>query len=451
MRDGRFYPGPRARAHRRLPRAPGRPLRRGRRRAQSTRTGKPILTATELAVADPDNAGSGGRPRHRAALLPVGNRAVTALGHLYRYARHRRRRRAGAIVAVTATEPRRRRRSPCSSRAGARAGAGAVRPLALRRRPHGARRHVDAAHRRWPPPATGARAAALTTPLLSFRRVPGLIGARPQPERLPGSRSQAFADTLDATSCVVGRRSTACPSAQPQRRPAGDPGEQPEAARSAPSRSTALGADYTFTTDVRGGAAPAGGVVAGDLYLVGGGDPLLTSRRLSAAPTITIHGDQRRRRSTRSPTRSWPPASPRCRAARRRRLALRRRVLPRRRGATTSAPSRPGRSTRCSSTTPASRTAAARGRSPTTPTPAPASELTQLLARTGRVDRRRREHRHRAEQRHRRGEHRQSAPLPGRRRRDADHQRQQHRRDAGQGAGRALGRRRQHATPASRR
>ncbi len=38
-----------------------------------------------------------------------------------------------------------------------------------------------------------------------------------------------------------------------------------------------LGADYRFTTEVRAAAAPVGGVVAGDLYLVGGGDPLLTS------------------------------------------------------------------------------------------------------------------------------------------------------------------------------
>ena len=37
-----------------------------------------------------------------------------------------------------------------------------------------------------------------------------------------------------------------------------------------------LGADHAFTTEVRS-AAPAAGVVAGDLYLVGGGDPLLTS------------------------------------------------------------------------------------------------------------------------------------------------------------------------------
>ena len=34
------------------------------------RTGKPILTATELAVADPGQPRAGHRPRHRAAVLP---------------------------------------------------------------------------------------------------------------------------------------------------------------------------------------------------------------------------------------------------------------------------------------------------------------------------------------------------------------------------------------------
>lgn len=55
--------------------------------ALSAATGKPILVATELATADPANSGvravvSGGR-----LCYPSGNRAVTALGHLYRYAR----------------------------------------------------------------------------------------------------------------------------------------------------------------------------------------------------------------------------------------------------------------------------------------------------------------------------------------------------------------------------
>ena len=53
----------------------------------SERTGKPILVATELAVADPSNPGpaavrAGGRVCYASA-----NRAVTALGHLYRYRR----------------------------------------------------------------------------------------------------------------------------------------------------------------------------------------------------------------------------------------------------------------------------------------------------------------------------------------------------------------------------
>ena len=55
----------------------------------STATGKPILLATELAVADPDNAGpatvrSTGRLCYSSA-----NRAVTALSHAWDHARWR--------------------------------------------------------------------------------------------------------------------------------------------------------------------------------------------------------------------------------------------------------------------------------------------------------------------------------------------------------------------------
>ena len=58
----------------------------------SDRTGKPIFVATELAVADPQNPGpvavrAGGRLCYSSA-----NRAVTALGHLYRYSRYLQRR-----------------------------------------------------------------------------------------------------------------------------------------------------------------------------------------------------------------------------------------------------------------------------------------------------------------------------------------------------------------------
>ena len=54
--------------------------------------GKPILTATELAYADPANAGPAAVRASGRLAYPSGNRAVTALGHLYRDARHRARR-----------------------------------------------------------------------------------------------------------------------------------------------------------------------------------------------------------------------------------------------------------------------------------------------------------------------------------------------------------------------
>jgi acetyltransferase len=54
----------------------------------SVRTGKPILVATELAVADPNNAGVVAVRDSGRLCYASGNRAVTALGHLYRYAVH---------------------------------------------------------------------------------------------------------------------------------------------------------------------------------------------------------------------------------------------------------------------------------------------------------------------------------------------------------------------------
>ena len=58
----------------------------------SEATGKPILTATELAVADPDNAGPRAVRATGRVCYASSNRAVTALAHLYRYARFRQRR-----------------------------------------------------------------------------------------------------------------------------------------------------------------------------------------------------------------------------------------------------------------------------------------------------------------------------------------------------------------------
>ena len=58
----------------------------------SRRYDKPILTASELAVADPANAGPAAVRASGRLCYASGNRAVTALAHLYRYAEFRRRR-----------------------------------------------------------------------------------------------------------------------------------------------------------------------------------------------------------------------------------------------------------------------------------------------------------------------------------------------------------------------
>jgi acetyltransferase len=86
MRDGRFYPG------HGLDRIVAYHERQDQRFAEaahelSVSSGKPILVATELAVADPDNAGPATVRRLGRLCYPSGGAAVTALGHLVRRAR----------------------------------------------------------------------------------------------------------------------------------------------------------------------------------------------------------------------------------------------------------------------------------------------------------------------------------------------------------------------------
>jgi acetyltransferase len=59
--------------------------------AVSDATGKPILAATELAVTDPDNPGPRAVRATGRYCAWSATRAVTALEHLWRYARHRER------------------------------------------------------------------------------------------------------------------------------------------------------------------------------------------------------------------------------------------------------------------------------------------------------------------------------------------------------------------------
>jgi acetyltransferase len=88
MREGRFYPG------HGLERIVEYHERQDRRFAEaadelSRRYAKPILTATELAVADPSNPGPVAVRASGRLCYASGNRAVTALGHLTRYAAFR--------------------------------------------------------------------------------------------------------------------------------------------------------------------------------------------------------------------------------------------------------------------------------------------------------------------------------------------------------------------------
>ena len=129
-----------------------------------------------------------------------------------------------------------------------------------------------------PPPPTSvappAPAAALTTPLLSFRRAPGVLSRDVNIAAFQGVIGE-YAATLDDPSCVdvavdgvpVGgtRVDTPLIPASNQKLLVGAVALE------------VLGADHTYTTEARSAAEPVGGVLAGDLYLVGGGDPLLTS------------------------------------------------------------------------------------------------------------------------------------------------------------------------------
>lgn len=123
---------------------------------------------------------------------------------------------------------------------------------------------------------------ALSTPLFSYRRTPGLLA---RSVNLAAFQQEVadFAADLDATSCVaVDLDGLAVGAAN------ADVPLIPASNQKIITGATALqilGPDHTFTTELRG-APPSGGAIAGDVYLVGGGDPLLTSS------TYPVQNDQ---------------------------------------------------------------------------------------------------------------------------------------------------------------
>jgi acetyltransferase len=95
MREGRYFPGHGASDLERIVTYHERQDVRFAEAADelSRRTGKPILTATELSITDPANPGPAAVRTSGRLCYASADRAVTALGHLYRDARHRARRR----------------------------------------------------------------------------------------------------------------------------------------------------------------------------------------------------------------------------------------------------------------------------------------------------------------------------------------------------------------------
>ncbi len=129
-----------------------------------------------------------------------------------------------------------------------------------------------------PPPASTLAppppAPALATPLLSLRRSPGVLSRDVNLESFRAAVAE-FAASLEAPSCVgvaVDGVSAGSTRADAPLIPASN-----QKLLTAAVALEVLGVEHTFNTEIRATAPVSGGVLSGDLYLVGGGDPLLTS------------------------------------------------------------------------------------------------------------------------------------------------------------------------------
>jgi len=118
-----------------------------------------------------------------------------------------------------------------------------------------------------------------TTPLLSARRVPTLVGDAVARDRLTATTSQLVAGAAPQTCAAVAddRGPVTAFGAEQALVPA----STMKLATSAVAFEV-LGPDYRWTTSVAAAGPPVEGVVPGDLVLVGGGDPLLVTSGFAA-------------------------------------------------------------------------------------------------------------------------------------------------------------------------
>jgi D-alanyl-D-alanine carboxypeptidase/D-alanyl-D-alanine-endopeptidase (penicillin-binding protein 4) len=132
----------------------------------------------------------------------------------------------------------------------------------------------DAAPAPEPAVVTGTPTPALTTGMMAFRRVPAMISRDLNTEAFTAEVSP-FLGSLNDRSCgavsvdgqLIGERNP-------------DIAVIPASNQKIPVAAAALerlGSDFRYTTTVVAVGDPASGVVNGDLFLVGGGDPLLSS------------------------------------------------------------------------------------------------------------------------------------------------------------------------------
>ncbi len=114
--------------------------------------------------------------------------------------------------------------------------------------------------------------APLTTPLLSVRRTPSVL-ARDLSLSAFTAAANDFLPMIDSSSCMalsVDGMAVAAKNADVQLRPASN-----VKIITASVALEVLGADHVYTTEVHGTLQ--NGIVTGDLHLIGGGDPLLSS------------------------------------------------------------------------------------------------------------------------------------------------------------------------------